>query len=462
MKKIVIAGAYSGVGKTTISLGLMRALKNKNKKVQPFKVGPDYIDPMYHRYVTGEYSRNLDSYMLDDEQIKYVFQNASQGKDISIIEGVMGLYDGLGSDIQKHSTSYISKLLKAPVILVIDAKGMGSSSAAMVLGYKNLDKDVDIVGVIVNNVRTERHYKIVKESIEKYCGIEVLGYLPPNEDMKLGSRHLGLIPTEEVRDLEDKLDIIEENILKYIDVDRIVELSEGENITSGFELSMFYDDIDVKRLANGKTVAVAYDQAFNFYYPDNIDLFQKIGLKIEHFSPLNDEKVPEADIIYIGGGYPEVFADKLEQNVSMRRSIKEACENNVAIYAECGGLMYLGNTLIDNDGKRYEMVGAINGYSKMGKNLKRFGYCVATAKLDNLITDAGQQICGHEFHSSEFYTDEETSFSVKKIADDKVIDEWEGGYFVNNTLATYLHIHFYNNLSILCYMLVNAEKYRGM
>lgn len=458
MKKIVIAGTHSGVGKTTISLGLMKVLKKRNIRVQPFKVGPDYIDPMYHKYVTGEYSRNLDSYMLDDEQIKYVFKNSSKGKDISIIEGVMGLYDGIGTDIQKHSTLHTSKLLKAPVILVIDAKGMGSSSAAMVLGYKNLDKDVDIVGVIANNVRTQRHYSIIKESIEKYCAIEVLGYLPPNDEIKLGSRHLGLIPTDEIEDLDEKLELVAESLEKYVDIDRIIELSEAENISSNFELSMFYEDPDVRALARGKSIAIAYDKAFNFYYPDNIDLFEKLGIEIKYFSPLNDERVPDADIIYIGGGFPEIFARELEANIGMRKSIKEASENNTAIYAECGGLMYLGEKLIDQNKNSFNMVGAIKGYSEMKKNLRRFGYCIGTAKVDNLITDKGQQICGHEFHSSDFITTEESAFTIEKLSDGKVLDQWSGGYYYKNTLASYLHIHFYNNLSIVCYLLSNSNK----
>ena len=460
MKKIVIAGAYSGVGKTTISLGLMKVLKKMNKKVQPFKVGPDYIDPMYHKFVTGEYSRNLDSYMLDDEQIKYVFKNASKGKDISVIEGVMGLYDGVGTDINKHSTAGMSKLLKAPVILVIDAKGMGASAAAMVLGYKHLDKDVEIVGIIANNVNTERHYSIIKESIEKFCGIEVLGYLPTDDNVKLNSRHLGLFPSDEVEDLEEKIEKIAESIEKHIDVNRIIELSESENITSSFEMSMFSEDPEVRELSEGKTMAIAYDKAFNFYYPDNIDLLKEIGVNIVTFSPLNDKELPKADLIYIGGGYPEVFAKELEANVSMRKSIRGAYENYVPIYAECGGLMYLGDSLVDYDGKKYEMVGAISGYSEMKKGLRRFGYCVATAKEDNLIAYKGQQICGHEFHSSEFHSDVETVFAMQKVVDDKVVDEWSGGYYSKNAFATYLHIHFYNNLSIVCYLLSNVDKIR--
>lgn len=458
MKKILIAGSYSGVGKTTISLGLMKALSKRGKKVQPFKVGPDYIDPMYHRFVTGEWSRNLDSYMLDDEQIKFVFKNSSEGKDISVIEGVMGLYDGIGTEINKHSTSQMSKILKSPVILVIDGKGMGASAGAMVLGYKQLDKDVEIVGVIANNVRTQRHYNIIKESIERFCGIEVLGYLPPDENVSVESRNLGLFPSNEIEDLERKVNTIADEMEKHIDIDRIIELSESENVTSSFELNMFSEDPEVRALAEGKTVAVAYDKAFNFYYPDNIDLFKEIGANIITFSPINDEEIPEADLLYMGGGFPEVFAEELEKNVSMRKSIKKAHDEGLAIYAECGGLMYLGDSLVDMDGKKHEMVGAISGYSEMKKGLRRFGYCIATAKEDNLISYKGQEMSGHEFHSSEFYSDLDTAFTMKKIVEDEVIDEWEGGYYVNNTLASYLHIHFYNNLSMVCYLLSNVKN----
>lgn len=458
MKKILIAGSYSGVGKTTISLGLMKALSKRGKKVQPFKVGPDYIDPMYHRFVTGEWSRNLDSYMLDDEQIKFVFKNSSEGKDISIIEGVMGLYDGIGTEINKHSTSQMSKILKSPVILVIDGKGMGASAGAMVLGYKQLDKDVEIVGVIANNVRTQRHYNIIKESIERFCGIEVLGYLPPDENVSVESRNLGLFPSNEIEDLERKVNTIADEMEKHIDIDRIIELSESENVTSYFELNMFSEDPEVRALAEGKTVAVAYDKAFNFYYPDNIDLFKEIGANIITFSPINDEEIPEADLLYMGGGFPEVFAEELEKNVSMRKSIKKAHDEGLAIYAECGGLMYLGDSLVDMDGKKHEMVGAISGYSEIKKGLRRFGYCIATAKEDNLISYKGQEMSGHEFHSSEFYSDLDTAFTMKKVVEDEVVDEWEGGYYVNNTLASYLHIHFYNNLSMVCYLLSNVKN----
>ncbi|MCQ4699135.1 cobyrinate a,c-diamide synthase [Paeniclostridium sordellii] len=439
MKKILIAGTNSGVGKTTISLGIMQALTKRNLKVQPYKVGPDYIDPSYHTFITGRDSRNLDSYMLDDEKIKYIFKNASKDADISVIEGVMGLYDGFGIDLNSCTSSYTSKILKSPVILVINGKAMSSSAAAMVLGYKELDKEVNIKGVIVNNVKTKNHYELIKEAIEKYCNVEVLGYFPPNEKFKLDSRHLGLVPSVEIEALTEKFYDLGSEIEKYINIDRLIEISESEEIETSFELN------ELPKLKN-KSIAVAYDKAFNFYYKENLELLNQMNIEIKTFSPLYDEIVPKADCIYIGGGFPEVFAKELGINKKMRESIKKAHENNVPIYAECGGLMYLGEKLLDLDGNEYEMVGIFEGISKMTKSLKRFGYCDGIAKVDTVFSNKGDIIKGHEFHHSEFNSNEECSYKMVKKRGNKIVDEWYGGYSKGNTLATYLHTHFYNNL----------------
>ncbi|WP_270505672.1 cobyrinate a,c-diamide synthase [Paraclostridium sordellii] len=439
MKKILIAGTNSGVGKTTISLGIMQALTKRNLKVQPYKVGPDYIDPSYHTFITGRDSRNLDSYMLDDEKIKYIFKNASKDADISVIEGVMGLYDGFGIDLNSCTSSYTSKILKSPVILVINGKAMSSSAAAMVLGYKELDKEVNIKGVIVNNVKTKNHYELIKEAIEKYCNVEVLGYFPPNEKFKLDSRHLGLIPSVEIEALTEKFYDLGSEIEKYINIDRLIEISESEEIETSFELN------ELPKFKN-KSIAVAYDKAFNFYYKENLELLNQMNIEIKTFSPLYDKIVPKADCIYIGGGFPEVFAKELGINKKMRESIKKAHENNVPIYAECGGLMYLGEKLLDLDGNEYEMVGIFEGISKMTKSLKRFGYCDGIAKVDTVFSNKGDIIKGHEFHHSEFNSNEECSYKMVKKRGNKIVDEWYGGYSKGNTLATYLHTHFYNNL----------------
>lgn len=442
MKKILIAGTSSGVGKTTISLGIMQALTNRKLKVQPYKVGPDYIDPSYHTFITGRDSRNLDSYMLDDEKVKYIVKQSSKYADISVIEGVMGLYDGFGIDLDCCTSSYTSKILKTPVILVINGKAMAASAAAMVLGYKELDKNIDLKGVIVNNVRTKGHYDLIKESIEKYCEIEVLGYFPPNEKFSLDSRHLGLVPSVEIEYLKEKFNNLGEEIEKYINIDRILELAESEEIDSSFNLSKVPN-------FKGKKIAIAHDKAFNFYYKENLELLERMGLEVIKFSPLNDSKLPNVDCVYIGGGFPEIFAKDLAQNKDMRKSIKEAHEKNIPIYAECGGLMYLGEKLIDSQGNTFNMVGIFKGYSEMTNSLRRFGYCDGIAKIDTILSKKGDKIQGHEFHHSVFKTDEPCAYTMQKTRQGKIVDQWEGGYSKGNTLATYLHTHFYNNLEAI-------------
>lgn len=454
MKKILIAGTSSGVGKTTISLGIMQALSKRKMKVQPYKVGPDYIDPSYHTFITGRHSRNLDSYMLDDEKIKYIVNKSSSDADISVIEGVMGLYDGFGIDLDDCTSSYTSKILKAPVILVINGKAMAASSAAMVLGYKEIDKDVNIKGVIVNNVKTKSHYEIIKSAVEKYCDVEVLGYFPPNSEFSLDSRHLGLIPSVELDSIKEKFNNLASEIEKYIDIDRIIEISESEDIKSDFNLDEF---IKTNRVFK-KKVAVAYDKAFNFYYRENIELLEQLGLDIEYFSPLEDSQVPKCEYIYIGGGFPEIFAKNLHNNKSMRNSILEAHNKKIPIYAECGGLMYLGERLLDTDDKNYDMIGIFRGTSRMTSSLKRFGYCYGVAKKDTILSQKGDIIKGHEFHHSVFESDENCAYTMRKEREGKVVDEWDGGYSKENTLATYLHTHFFNNLECLVNFLERGKE----
>lgn len=397
MKKILIAGTNSGVGKTTISLGIMQALVKRNMKVQPYKVGPDYIDPSYHTFITGRHSRNLDSYMLDDEKIKYIVNKSSKDADISVIEGVMGLYDGFGIDLDNCTSSHTSKVLKSPVILVINGKSMAASSAAMVLGYKELDKDVNIKGVIVNNVKTNSHYQIIKSSIEKYCNVEVLGYFPPNNKFSLESRHLGLVPSVEMKSLREKFYTLADEIEHYIDIDRIIEISESDEFESDFDFQTLIENNKIKEHVNNKSIAIAYDKAFNFYYRENIELLEELGLEINYFSPLEDVSVPNADYIYIGGGFPEIFGKELEANESMRTSILEAHNNNIPIYAECGGLMYLGEKLLNQEEQEFNMVGIFSGISKMTSSLKRFGYCIGVAKENTLLSKKGNLLKGMSF-----------------------------------------------------------------
>ncbi len=452
MNRVLIAGTNSGVGKTTISMGIMKALQKRGLLVQPYKVGPDYIDPSYHTFITGRKSRNLDSYMLEEEKIKYLFLKNSKDADISVIEGVMGLYDGYGIDLNACTSSYTSKIVNAPVILVIDGKSMATSAAAMVLGYTKLDEDVNIKGVIVNNISSPGHFEMVKKAIETYTSAKVLGYLPKNLEFSLPSRHLGLIPSIEMEELEEKFSNLAQVIEAHIDMDAVINLSKGEAIFSTYEPNLpKYEDI---------TIAMAYDKAFNFYYWDSIDLLKEMGANVVPFSPLYDEKLPDCNGIYIGGGFPEIFGKDLEANKSIRSAIKDAHEKGIPIYAECGGLMYLGEKLVDLEAKEYEMVGILKGESTMTKSLKRFGYAKGIAKKDTLLSKTGDIIFGHEFHHSEFVSKEECAYEVVKDRDNKIIKKWRGGYSKGNTLATYLHTHFYSNEEMAIHFLNKAGEKR--
>ncbi len=317
MPRFVIGGTQSGVGKTTVSVGIMKALSKRGLNVQPYKIGPDYIDPAFHSFVTGNKSRNLDSWMLEERAINDIFVKNSFDKDISVIEGVMGLYDGFGIEKDNGSTAHVSKILKSPVVLVIDGNGVSSSAAAQVLGYKLYDEKVKIKGVIVNNVSGQKHYELIKEAIEKFTGIKCVGYLKKNIDIKLESRHLGLIPTVEVENLNKKLDKLSSMIEETIDIDEIIEISK--------EVSTLYYTYnnDNKTRLKDVNIGVALDKAFNFYYQDNLELLEELGAKLVYFSPLKDRKLPDnLHGLYLGGGFPEVFAKELEENRELRNEIK--------------------------------------------------------------------------------------------------------------------------------------------
>lgn len=439
MKKLLIAGTSSGVGKTTLSLGIMQALKKRGYVVQPYKVGPDYIDTAYHTKIAGRSSRNLDSYMLEDEKVKYLFNRAMSHADVAVVEGVMGLYDGRGTKVDDCSSGAVAKLLKLPVILVIDAKAMSASSAAMVMGYQMIDPEVKIAGIIANKVRTEGHFQLVKQSIEHYCKVPVLGYFPPDEKITLPSRHLGLVPSSELEALEETFEKLGEAIEKYIDLDQLLEICESEEVTTCFKP-------EIKQDRCMKVMAVAFDEAFNFYYEDNLELLRDLGVKLVYFSPLRDEELPSCDLIYIGGGFPEIFAKALERNHKIRQQLKKAHEKGIPIYGECGGLMYLGERLIDLEGNSFEMVGILEGESHMTTGLKHFGYCYGEALEDTFLSQRGMILRGHEFHHSEFHTKEKAAYSMKKNLQDEKSKCWQGGYSKGNTLASYLHFHFYSDL----------------
>ncbi|EAD0484926.1 cobyrinate a,c-diamide synthase, partial [Listeria monocytogenes] len=422
MNKILIAAASSGTGKTTVTLGIMHALKKRGLRVQPFKVGPDYIDTNYHQAITGVASINLDSFLIDDDaMLAALFEKHGQSADISVIEGVMGLFDGLGIDRDNSSTSFIAKCTKTPVILVVDGKAISTSAAAIVDGFNRFDPELTIAGVIINRVASENHFSLIKGAIERYTDVPVLGYLPKNAAVALPERHLGLVPKEEMTELETKWELLGDLIAEHVDLDRLLAISK-----TGAKLTVHPPEIQVPDFS-GMRVAYALDAAFHFYYQDNLDLIRSTGATLIPFSPLEEREVPDADFIYIGGGFPEVFAEQLAKNKSMRESILAAHEQGKPIYAECGGLMYLGSSL-EMEAESYEMVGVFDGVSKMTTRLRKFGYCIAEPLEDTLLGKKGTAIRGHEFHHSVFETNEPTRMKLTKKRDGEIVKEWHGGY----------------------------------
>lgn len=426
MRTLIVSSNCSGGGKTTFTLGLMNALKRRDYKVQGFKVGPDYIDPAFHSDITGNSSRNLDLFLMGKEGVEASFSRGDG--DLAIVEGVMGLYDGKGSS-DDFSTYKVSKVLDdAPIVLVLSPKAQSLTICAEINGIKNF-RDANIVGVILNNI-TLSYYTLLKKLIEENCNLEVFGCIPKDEVLSLESRHLGLVQSVEVKNLKDKIDHASDLIEKHIDLDRLISKFK--------DVKKKKDDFHIENM--NLKIAVAYDEAFRFYYKENLELLEEVGI-IKYFSPLKDEKLPDdIDFLYLGGGYPEVFKEALNKNKSMLKSIKDALDNGLNCYGECGGLMYLMEE-IDKE----KLVGFFDGRSEMTKRLTRFGY--STVNINDI------EINCHEFHRSVVISDEKTIYDVWKIDYNGNKKEWKCGYIKNNTLAGYPHIHFFGNLNFLRYIL---------
>ena len=441
MKKsaFIIAGVSSGAGKTTITLGLMAALRRRGFKVQPFKAGPDYIDPSHHSSVCGRPSYNLDSWMMGESGVKATFSRQMAGADIGIIEGVMGLFDGKGGGDESGSTAHLAKVLGFGVILVVEASGIAGSIAALVQGFERFDPDVRVSGVIFNRVGSSSHFNLLKEAVETSCRAKVLGYLPKSDDLTIPERHLGLVMADESQTgaYEGLADLIE----KTIDIDKVLECSNTDMISvgEGREAST------TKSQASQVTIAVARDSAFCFYYQENLDLLEAFGARLVFFSPLEDEHLPEGTSgIYFGGGYPEIYGEQLESNGVIKRAIKDMSENNIPIYAECGGLIYLGSCIKNMEGaKSFDMTKIFPWKATMGRSLKALGYREVAGRNGSPFLEEGQKIRGHEFRYSGIEGDGgfHTVYDVSG-RDAEIYDE---GYLYRQTLASYIHLHFGSN-----------------
>ncbi len=438
---IIIAGTHSGCGKTTVTLGAMAALSNRNIAVQPFKCGPDFIDPTLHLLMTDQVSRNLDVRMCGPEYVRQLFsthapseesagagKGASSSQAISVIEGVMGLFDG-----GKGSAASLASLLDIPVILVVDVRSAAESVAAVVKGFETLDPQVCVAGVIFNRVGSERHLQMVTDAVKQHCQAEIIGSLPRDTSITLPSRHLGLhMGTEIELNRRRLIDLMEE----HLDLDRLLELSRKVDVQQVRSAS----PSPACTAESGKKVriGVAWDEAFCFYYQDNLDMLEAAGAEIVLFSPLCDSTLPEnLDGLYLGGGYPELHAATLVTNASMRAAVLAFSRSGKPVYAECGGFMYLTEAIIATDEQRYPMVGVYPVVSRMQKSLRRLGYRQVKMQTETILGSVDSCCYGHEFHYSSI---DKMPAEIKRgyVLDD---DRAEG-YVRDNTLAGYVHLHW--------------------
>lgn len=431
--RIVIAGATSGVGKTTVAVAIMHALTRKGLKVQPFKVGPDFIDPSYHSHVAGRQSRNLDPWLMGKAGVIESFQNASRGADVAVIEGVMGLFDGMSGKDDFASTAHIARILGAPVILVVDAAKAARSVAAIALGFLHFDRRLKIVGIIANNVASDRHAGYVVDALSSKVRVPVLGIIRRSEKARMEERHLGLVPAHELAEKRRK-EIVEsaKQVQGQIDIDKVLDLCTGTRLPKAQPR---------KHVATRAKIAVALDESFNFYYADNFDALRLVGAQLVFFSPVSDKKLPEGiDGIILGGGFPEVLADRLERNRSMIRSVTKAVQGGMPVYGECGGLMYLTRSISGYKGEKRarRMAGLVDADTVMTSKLT-LNY--TEADCDGPVLGKAH-LRGHEFHYSAIENIAGDSRFAYSLSKGKGVAKSKDGFVIGDGgLAAYMHLH---------------------
>ncbi len=445
---VIISAPWSGSGKTTISMGIMAALRDAGLAVQPFKTGPDFIDPQYHRKITGRTSRNLDCWMMKPDGVLKTYARGCAGADICVVEGAMGLMDGIGKGGIRGSTAEVAKLLGIPVILVIDARGMAGSAAAVIKGFEDIDPDVKIDGVIFNRVGSERHAAMLKAAVKRHCGAKVIGAVPREDGLEIPSRHLGLTTDLDGILTRKYIRKLKETIKKHIDMDALLKIaSKAEKSMPPKASGNTEIKSEAGRPAAGppaSALAVAMDEAFCFYYQDNLETLESLGIEIVPFSPLKDGGLPEnISGIYFGGGYPEMYARGLSLNDFVKRDVIDAARRRLPIYAECGGLMYLSEGITDMEGVFHPMAGLIPAKTKMLHRRKVLGYREVTV-TGNTLFPKGSAARGHEFHYSELGPVGRGIRRVYKLKN-AFGEEAVEGYAAGNLLASYVHLHFLSN-----------------
>ena len=427
--RLVITGSSSGVGKTSITSAIIYGLKKRGYTVQPFKVGPDYIDPSYLSSIANNEARNLDVWLMGKSELLKSFVNNSTS-DVSIIEGVMGYYDGFDGKTNHASTHHVATLLKSPVILILDASKTSRSIAATALGFTKFHKNSRISGIILNKIGSKKHEILCRSALEN-LKIPIVGVVPKSTKNILESRHLGLIPVVEQNQLQKKIKQVSQQVADYLDFEELVKICKNvEGISKAKSQKFKKPNI---------SIAVALDNSFNFYYRDNIDALRREGAKIKFFSPTSDKKIPNCDSIYIGGGFPEILGRKLSQNFSMKKSIKQAAENGTPIYAECGGLMYLTKSIKHNN-QKYKMVGLFDAETEMTTKMT-LNYTQGRI-ISNCLISSPRNFNAHEFHYSKITNLPKDAKFLYDLKIGEGISSKKDGFSEYNVLASYCHLYF--------------------
>ncbi|AET68333.1 cobyrinic acid a,c-diamide synthase [Desulfosporosinus orientis DSM 765] len=450
--RIVLAGTHSGVGKTTLATGLMAALSKRQRPIQGYKVGPDYIDPSYHAAATGRASRNLDRWLLGDHLPAVFAQSARESW--AVIEGVMGMFDGMSGTPGYGSTADVAKLLQAPVILIVDASSMSRSVAALVHGFSTYDPQVNLQGVILNRVKSSAQETILREALSE-IKIPVLGVLPKELSLKLPERHLGLVPVGEGGLLEGFIESLSDLISKHIDLEQVERIMLSAPEFS--EPAPLAKAEPLKHPDQPFRLGLAWDEAFLFYYQDALDMAERLNSTIIPFSPLHDSALPEGlDGIILGGGFPELHLKSLSENTPFLESLRSYADSGRPIYAECGGYMYLGKSIQDFEGKELPMAGLIPMKAEMTKRLQGIGYRKGVFREDNFLGPRGTTVQGHEFHYSRVVYEKEYSPVYDLFRGDRP-DRMEG-YAKDNIVASYLHLHFSGHQELLEYWFTHSGR----
>jgi len=428
--RIVIAGATSGVGKTSITCSIIHALQKHGFSVQPFKVGPDYIDPGYLSSISKHETYNLDAWLMGENQLLNSFVLNSKS-NVSVIEGVMGYYDGFGGDSNYASTHHVASLTKSPVLLVLDASKTSRSIAATALGFVKFHSNSRIAGIILNKIGSKKHEMLCRTALEK-TKIPIVGVIPKNPSLNMPSRHLGLISTLESKTLKTQIEKIAKIISKFLDINKIIKI-----IKNSTQLTKKSKPLHKKIKT---TIAVALDTSFNFYYQDNLEALRREGADLKFFSPVKDNKIPRCDGLYIGGGFPEILGKSLAKNQQMKKSIKNLSEDDLPIYAECGGLMYLTKSIL-SENKKYKMIGLFDAETKMTEKM-RLNYTKGKIISKNSMSDKLHNFQGHEFHYSHLESVSSDSKFAYSLEIGEGIKKHQDGLIQNNTLASYGHLYF--------------------